>query len=110
MCRLRCLRLRGGLQAVEVKIVWVSMALLAVVLTRIDRHFSGLREAVETWFDRGLVACAGRVSSMHRDHASAAQSEYRSGGGLRGLQNLELFQVSVGGVGCHDDGACRVCA
>ena len=54
---------------------------------------------------RGRSACAGRVSSMHRDHASTAQSEYRSGGGLRGLQNLQLYLVFLGRVGCHDDGA-----
>ena len=59
---------------------------------------------------RGRSACAGLVSGMHRDHASAAQSEYGSGGGLRALQNLQLYQVSVGGVACRDDGACRLCA
>ena len=50
------LGLCGGLQAVEVRIVRVSMVLLAAVLTPIGWHFTGLREAVGTWFDHGLVA------------------------------------------------------
>ena len=51
---------------------------------------------------RGRSAYAERVSRVHRDHASAAQSECRSGGGLCGLQNLQIYPSS-GGIGCRDD-------
>ena len=53
-------------------------------------------------FVRDLGACAERVSGVHRDHTSAAQSRCRSGGGLRSLQNLQSYPASEG-VGCCDD-------
>lgn len=55
----------------------------------------------------GCSTGAGRLPNVNGDHTRAGQSGCRTGGGLRGLQNLQICPAP-GVVGCHDEEGCRV--